>query len=150
MPYISIVDLNGKEIRYWIAKKLGTAELKAIECFNAEQKRAIERQRKADSRHKDDRSLDVFDSQVHMFKRYKETGKRYDCKCYLNDFSENSDLWIVVREVLSSCTQMQAERFLLFLHGYSNSEIARIQRCTNKAVEHSILDIFDKIKKNLI
>ncbi|MFT8889951.1 MAG: hypothetical protein ABF904_14225 [Ethanoligenens sp.] len=132
MPYISIVDLNGKEIQYWIAKKLGTAELKAIECFNAKQKKEIERQRKADSRHRDYRSLDDLDH------------------CSKNATLENRDLWIAVREVLSSCTQMQAERFLLFLHGYSNSEIARIQKCTNKAVEHSILDIFNKIKKILI
>ncbi|MFT9078644.1 hypothetical protein [Ethanoligenens sp.] len=132
MPYISIVELNGKRVRYWVTKKLGATELKAMERFNADQKKEIERQRKADSRHRDYRSLDDLDH------------------CSKNAILENRDLWIAVREVLSSCTQMQTERFLLFLHGYSNSEIARIQKCTNKAVEHSILDIFNKIKKFLI
>lgn len=129
MPYISIVELNGKRVRYWVTKKLGTTELKAIERFNAEQKKEIERQRKADSRHRDYRSLDDLDH------------------CLKNAILENRDLWIAVREVLSSCTQMQTERFLLFLRGYNNAEIARIQKCSYTAVDNSIKRIIKKIKK---
>ncbi|MFT9078074.1 hypothetical protein [Ethanoligenens sp.] len=150
MPYISIIDLNGKPKRHWIPKKLKSAELEAIKTFNDEQQHRYDRQRKSDSRHRDNHDIEHFlYYSEYLYGDIVQAINQGAHHAVVEDFSGTCDIWIVVREVLRSYPQIQRERLFMFLQGHNNSDIAKIQGCTPSAVEHSIRNILAQIRKRL-
>lgn len=151
MPYISIIDIYGNMKRYWIPKKMNSTERAAVKTFNDEQLHRYDRQRKSDSRHRDEHDIEHFLYYCEYL--YGDIGGAITQDAHhavVEDFTGTCDIWIVVQGVLDAYPQIQRERFLLFLQGHNNSEIARIQGCTPSAVEHSIRNILAQIRKNLI
>lgn len=150
MPYIPIVDLNGKMKRCLIPEKMTRTEQAAIKTFNDEQLRRYDQQRKSDSRHRDNQDIEnLLYYREYLYGDISQALVHGVHHAFIEDFTRTCDIWIVVQGVLDAYPQIQRERFLLFLQGHNNSEIAAIQRCTPSAVEHSIRHILDQIRKNL-
>ena len=54
---------------------------------------------------------------------------------------------IAIESVLSMCTQTQRRRFDLYHnHGYTYTEIAKMENCDAESVRKSVKKVFDKIK----
>lgn len=150
MPYIYIVELNGEMKRYLVPREIINTNLQAIKIFNAEEQLRYDRQRKSDSRHRDEHDIEHFLYYCEYL--YGDTGQAINQgahRAVVEDFTGTCDIWIVVQGVLDSYPKIQRERFFLFLQGHNNSEIARMQGCTPSAVEHSIQNILAQIRKNL-
>ena len=108
---------------------------KEFMLYAGEFKKAMQRQKKATSRHISDKSLDDLE---------QTTGKN-PCK---KDFAKRSDIRLSVEMVLRTCTVIQQRRFTLHRdYGYSLTEIAKMENCDESAVRRSVSAVDEKVKK---
>lgn len=130
--YVTITDGNGKEIKVKVP-------FEVFELFDAERKE-IERVRKEKERHASDEDVEGNIAGYYNSMRHKSLE---------DEVMQRQELRTAL-DVIKSCTPIQQKRFYLNrILGYSFTEIARKENCTEGAVRKSVKEVSNKIKKLL-
>lgn len=127
MYYVNIKGPDGQEISVEVS-------FEVYQLFEDE-RRELERERFERRAHWDRRGLDDY-IQENTIAIPDET---VDLVC----------LFETLRNILLSCTPLQRMRFVLYMRGYSLSEIAKLQKCSVPAVLYSLNSVIKKIRKSL-